>query len=232
MRDDHLLSIQGAKAHYGAAQALFGVDLNVMPGETVALVGANGAGKTTLLKLITGDQLQAYANKIVLFGRPKGSGESVWEIKQHIGYLGDDFQARYQRHMTAFEVVCSGFFDSVGLYRQCTAEQKERARWWCNTLALEDLTQRPMMQLSFGQQRLILIARAVVKTPQLLILDEPCNGLDAEYRRAVLHILDQIARNGHTHLLYVSHQAEDMPTCITHRLYLEKGRIVGFHSAG
>lgn len=222
-----LIQMQGVTVRYGLQVVLDAIDWTVQTGEHWALIGPNGAGKSTLLKLITGDHLQAYANKIDLFGRPKGSGESIWEIRQRIGYLGDDFQARYQRHMTAFDVVCSGFFDSVGLYRHCTAAQMETARRWCRTLALEELAGHPMLQLSFGQQRLILIARAVVKTPQLLILDEPCNGLDAGHRRSVLQMLDRIAGNGHTHLLYVSHQPADMPTCITHRLYLENGRIVG-----
>jgi molybdate transport system ATP-binding protein len=227
-----LIEMRDVTVRFGDQRVLDWVNWTVRPGENWALIGPNGAGKSTLLALITGDQLQAYANEIVLFGRPRGSGESLWEIKQYIGHLSDTLQARYQRQVTAFDVICSGFFDSVGLYRHCDEAQRRTARQWVERLSLADLAGRPMAQLSFGQQRLILIARAVVKSPRLLILDEPCNGLDSHHRRRLLQILARIVRGGATQLLYVSHRPEDMPECITHQLYLEAGRVVAITSTG
>lgn len=224
---DPLIFMQAVSVRFGDQSVLDRIDWTVRPGENWALTGPNGAGKSTLLALITGDQLQAYANRITLFGRPRGSGESVWEVKQHIGFVGDPLQARYQRSVTGFDVVCSGFFDSVGLYRRCTPDQRQVARQWVQTLALGDLADRPMVQLSFGQQRLMLIARAMVKSPRLLILDEPCNGLDRAHRLRLLGLLDTVGRSGATNLIYVSHRRDELPACITHRLWLERGRVAG-----
>jgi len=221
-----LIRMRNVTVRYGRFTVLRDVNWVVRPNEHWAVTGPNGAGKTTLLKLITGDQLQAYANDITLFGRPRGSGESVWEVKRRIGYVGDDVQARYQRSMSAFDVVCSGFFDSVGLYRHCSPEQRETARWWCRKLALEDIAGSPIKRLSFGQQRLILIARAMVKSPCLLILDEPCNGLDPANRRRVLEMLARIADQEETSLLYVTHRPDEIPAVITHRLYMDRGKVV------
>lgn len=221
-----LIEVHRATVRYNDTVVLDQVDWMVHAGENWALVGPNGAGKSTLLKLITGDNLQGYANKLVLFGHRKGAGQSVWEIKAHIGYVGDELQARYQKHMSGFDVVCSGFFDSVGLYRLATAEQKQAARQWIHRLELADLAEQPVTQLSFGQQRLILIARAMVKSPRLLILDEPCNGLDETHRARLLSLLDTIGRSSTANLLYVSHRSEEVPTCITHRLELAVGRVV------
>ncbi len=220
-----LIRMDQVTVRFGDQLALDRVDWSMRRGENWAITGPNGAGKSTLLKLITGDQLQAYANKIELFGRPRGTGESVWEIKRHIGYVGDELQARYQRKLTAFDVICSGFFDSVGLYRYCTDDQRRTSDRWVQTLHLEDLADHPMSQLSFGQQRLILIARAMVKMPRLLILDEPCNGLDGDNRRRVLLMAETIAATGRTNLLYISHRPDEMPACITHALCLDAGRV-------
>ncbi len=221
-----LIRMREATVRFGDHIVLDRVDWTVCAGENWAVLGPNGAGKSTLLKLITGDQLQAYANDIHLFGRPKGSGESIWEIKEQIGYVADELQARYQRRITAFDVICSGFFDSVGLYRHCSDTQREAGSHWVRVLHVEELADRPMAQLSFGQQRLILIARAMVKTPRLLILDEPCNGLDESNRRRVLDMVEAVAASGHTNLIYISHRPDEMPACITHCLQLDAGRVI------
>lgn len=221
-----LIHMRDVTVRFGRQTALDRISWTVHAGENWALIGPNGAGKSTLLDLITGDQLQAYANDISLFGRPRGSGETVWEIKKNIGRVGDVLQARYQRDMNGFDVICSGFFDSVGLYRHCSDEQRRTAGQWVHFLQMQDLCGQPMGRLSYGQQRLLLIARAVVKSPRLLILDEPCNGLDHHHRRRLLDLLDSIAAGGTTHLLYVSHRPDETPACITHRLYLDGGRIV------
>ena len=220
-----LIRMRDVSVRYGEHRVLEGISWTMREGEHWALIGPNGAGKSTLLKLITGDNLQGYANELVLFGRPKGSGESVWQIKQQIGYVADDLQLRYQKRMSGLDVVCSGFFDSVGLYRHCTDSQRQAARTCMERTGIRDLGLRLFSELSFGQQRMVLIARAMVKAPRLLILDEPCNGLDAGNRLRVLAMLDGIGRRAAASLLYVSHRSDEMPACITHRLQLRNGRI-------
>ncbi len=220
-----LIQMRDVCVQYGEHRVLNGITWTLREGEHWAVIGPNGAGKSTLLKLITGDNLQGYANELVLFGRPKGSGESVWQIKQQIGYVADDLQLRYQKRMSGLDVVCSGFFDSVGLYRHCTVIQRQAAQACLDSAGIGTLGVRLYSKLSFGQQRMVLIARAMVKAPRLLILDEPCNGLDAGHRQRVLEMLDGIGRRTAASLLYVSHRPEEMPACITHRLYLTEGRI-------
>jgi molybdate transport system ATP-binding protein len=221
-----LVGMRNVTVRYGRSLVLEGVDWVVSAGQHWALIGPNGAGKTTLLKLITGEQLQGYANDIELFGRRKGSGEALAEIRDCIGHMDDALQARYQRDMTGLDVVCSGFFDSVGLYRRCTMDQDRIARQWLCGLGLDALAALRFARLSFGQQRLLLIARAMVKSPRLLILDEPCSGLDTDHRQKVLGLLDLIVEQGGTSLIYTSHRADELPNCITHLLYMENGRVV------
>jgi len=223
---DVLIRMRDVTVRYKDTIVLDKVSWEVKRGENWAVIGPNGAGKTTLLKLITGDNLQGYANELVLFGRPKGTGESVWQIRQQIGYVADDLQANYQRNLAGVDVVCSGFFDSMGLYTLTTQKQRRTALDWMATLEIDELAHQPVNRLSFGQQRLLLIARAMVKTPLLLILDEPCNGLDPVHRRQVLAVLDRIAGSGGTNLLYVTHRREEMPDCITHCLHLAAGRVI------
>jgi molybdate transport system ATP-binding protein len=220
-----LIQMRDVCVQYGEHRVLNGITWTLREGEHWAVIGPNGAGKSTLLKLITGDNLQGYANELVLFGRPKGSGESVWQIKQQIGYIADDLQLRYQKRMSGLDVVCSGFFDSVGLYRHCTGSQRQAAQTCLDSSGIGTLGAGLFSKLSFGQQRMVLIARALVKAPRLLILDEPCNGLDAGHRQRVLEMLDRIGRRTAASLLYVSHRPEEMPACITHRLCLSQGRI-------
>ena len=224
--NEPLIQMRRVNIRYGDQQVLRDIDWTVRPGENWALIGPNGAGKSTLLKLITGDNLQGYANELMLFGRKKGTGESIWQIKQQIGYVADELQLRYQKQMSCFDVVCSGFFDSVGLYRHCSVEQRRIAREWIIRTGMETLSSRRFARLSFGQQRMVLIVRAMVKLPRLLILDEPCNGLDGPNRRQLLALLDVIASGGSANLLYVSHRSEEMPGCITHRLHIDGGRVV------
>lgn len=224
--DIPLILMKNVSVRHGSQNILSNIHWTVKAGEHWALTGPNGAGKSTLLRLITGDNLQGYANKLMLFGRRKGSGESVWEIKQQIGYVSDEVQLRYQKKMSGFDVVCSGFFDSIGLYRHCSPAQKQTARDWFVRTGAENLSRPLFSELSFGQQRMVIILRAMVKHPRLLILDEPCNGLDRANRQKLLGMLDIIGRSNTANLLYVSHRPDEIPGCITHRLHIEAGRVV------
>lgn len=217
-----LVQMTDVTVRYDDNRVLDGLTWTMKQGEHWAVSGPNGSGKTTLLTLISGDNPQAYANRIYLFGRRRGSGESIWDIKKRIGIVSSEFQMGYDRPVSVFEAVASGFFDSVGLYRKLSPEQEKTAQKWVNAFHLESLRDQRLDRLSFGQRRLALLARALVKHPLLLILDEPCQGLDIENRRMVLNVIELIAGNGFTNILYVTHFQEELPACITHVLRLEK----------
>jgi molybdate transport system ATP-binding protein len=220
-----LIDMQAVRVCYGETIVLDGLDWSVREGEHWAVTGPNGAGKSTLLKLITGECLQVYANRIRLFGRDRGLGQTLWEVRENLGVVSHELSAGYQKSMSALDVVCSGFFDSVGLYRHCTPEQIATARRWMDDLGIATLFDCFFDRLSQGQRQMILIARAMVKSPCLLILDEPCAGLDPQNRGAVLGLVERIGRGGGTGLIFVSHHEREIPNCTTHRLFLDRGRV-------
>lgn len=215
-----LIEMRQVEIRYGGKPVLNGLNWTVAPGEHWIISGPNGSGKTTLLNLISGDNTQAYANDIKLFGRSKGSGESIWEIKRHIGHISTAFQRSYRVRGTVLSVIISGFFDSIGVYRQYSREQLDIARQWLQILGMTQMEKAPFAELSFGEQRLVLLARAMIKHPRLLILDEPCQGLDEINREMVLKLIDYIGTNGVTQLLYVTHHPEDHVPCINRSLRL------------
>jgi molybdate transport system ATP-binding protein len=217
-----LVAMKNVTVAYGDTVVFKNISWTMRAGEHWAIAGPNGSGKSTLLSLVAGDNPQAYANEIYLFGHRRGSGESIWDITHHIGIISSEFQIRYRKSILARDVVLSGFFDSIGLFRQGTAEQQNSVDKWLHMLKVAHLADRPFNQLSQGEQRLVLLARAMVKMPLLLILDEPCQGLDALNRHAVLDIVDRIGRHSSAHILFVTHYADEIPVCISHRLRLEK----------
>ena len=220
-----LVSMENVNVSYNGTKVLRQVSWTVRENEQWALLGPNGAGKTTLLSLILADNPQAYANDITLFGTRRGSGESIWEIKQKIGWVAPELHLYYPRGTTCLDVVCSGWFDSVGLYRQCSAEQRETAIAWLQRLELE-CAEETIAQVSEGEQRLVLIARALVKSPTLLVLDEPCQGLDANNRDRVLQAIDWVGNRASASMIYVTHRADELPQSITHVLRLAEGQVV------
>jgi molybdate transport system ATP-binding protein len=225
-RENVLIQMNDTTVKYHDVTVLDRVNWRVTQGDNWMILGPNGAGKTTLLKLVLGENQQAYANDIYLFGKKKGSGESVWDIKKNIGFISSELQARYPGHLSAFQVVCSGFFDSIGLYRLCSKSQKETARAWIETLGISNLAHQKFGLLSHGQCQLVLIARAMVKSPVLLMLDEPCDGLDITNRDRLLQLLGIIGEHTDTHLIYVTHHKEEIIPCITHVLSLDRGKVV------
>ncbi len=217
-----LVVMKNVTVAYGDTVIFKDLNWSMHAGQHWAIAGPNGSGKTTLLSLVAGDNPQAYANEIYLFGNRRGSGESIWDIKHHIGIISSEFQIRYRKSIRVRDVVLSGFFDSIGLYRHASAAQRETADHWLYTLNIAHLADRPLNQLSHGEQRLVLLARAMVKLPLLLILDEPCQGLDSANRRVILDIVDHIGRHCPTHILHVTHHADEFPACLTHRLQIER----------
>lgn len=191
----------------------------VNPHEHWQITGPNGAGKSTLLSLITGDHPQGYSNDLTLFGRRRGSGETIWDIKKHIGYVSSSLHLDYRVSTTVRNVILSGYFDSIGIYQAVSDRQQKLAQQWLDILGMDKrVADAPFHSLSWGQQRLALIVRALVKHPTLLILDEPLQGLDPLNRQLVRRFVDILISEGETQLLFVSHHAEDAPSCITHRL--------------
>lgn len=218
--DGHLVSMKNVTVTYEKTVILKGVNWQVNTGENWLVRGPNGSGKTTLLSMITADHPQAYANEIYLFGKRRGTGESVWDIKQKIGMISAEFQMRYtmpSTPVTAYQVVLSGFFDSIGLFRQASREQRRAAAQWLERLSLMDYGERNFERLSYGEQRMVLIARAMVKYPAMLILDEPFRGVDYANRKFLMQLLDDIGMNTNTTVIYVTHGRERLE-CITHML--------------
>jgi len=217
-----LVEMRNTTVKYEKKHVLNDFNWTVKDGENWGVVGPNGAGKTTVLSLIVGDNLQAYANDIYLFGRRKGSGESIWEIKKKIGMISSEVQVHYRKQIRTQDVIVSGFFDSIGLYRYATPDQLSEANSWMEKLGIAHLRDRRFDRLSDGEKRLVLLARSMVKHPLLLILDEPCQGLDPANRDIILELIDHIGRSSTTNLIYVTHNADEILPCISHILHLNR----------
>lgn len=219
---EEAVRMRNITVRYGDRTILDTLDWTVRNGERWALGGPNGSGKSTLLSLISADNPQAYAQDITLFGRPRGSGESIWEIKRRIGYVSAEMHRSFLKPIPAVNLVASGYFDSLGLYGTPTAEQRASAGAWMETFGIGSVADRSFLRLSSGEQRLVLLARAFVKDPDLLILDEPLNGLDGTNRARVRAIVEAFCARRGKSLIYVSHVEADLPACIDHRLELRR----------
>ena len=221
---DEVVRLNKVSIRYDDRTILKELDWTVMRGEKWALSGENGSGKSTLLSLVCADNPQSYACDISLFGRKRGSGESIWEIKKHIGYVSPEMHRAYLKNLPAIEIVASGLHDSIGLYKRPHLEQMAVCEWWMDIFGIAALKDKPFLQLSSGEQRLALLARAFVKDPELLILDEPLHGLDTYNRRRVKRIIEAFCRREGKTMIMVTHYEDELPGTITNRLYLERNR--------
>lgn len=216
-----LVRLNNINIKYGDITIVEDLNWTIDPQQHWQLSGPNGSGKTGVLSLITGDHPQCYVNDIFVFGYKRGSGESIWEIKQFIGYVSTALQWEYRVSTSCRNVIISGFYDSIGLYSKSTDRQKNIANQWLMLLGMQGRADQPFNKLSYGDQRLLLIARAMVKHPALLILDEPCLGLDDMNRQLVLALIEKICASGRSTVLYVNHHAEDKIIGIENYLALE-----------
>ena len=217
-----VIDMKDVNIRYGERTILRDLDWQVREGERWALLGENGSGKSTLLSLICADNPQSYACDITLFGQQRGTGESIWEIKKRIGYVSPEMHRSYLRSIPALLVVASGLKDTVGLYVRPTEAERQQCLWWMRLFDVEALADRPFTQLSSGEQRLVLVVRAFVKDPELLILDEPLHGLDDHNRFLVRQQIEAFCARRSKTLIMVTHYEEELPQCITHRLYLKR----------
>lgn len=221
---DEILCLRDVSIKYGDRTILKNLNWLVRRGEHWALQGENGAGKSTLLSIVCADNPQSYASDVTLFGSRRGSGESIWDIKKHIGYVSPEIFKSYRKPLPVENIIASGLYDSIGLYKKIKDEDFERINLWLRLFGVEDLRKRNYLELSSGEQRLILLVRAFVKNPDLLILDEPFHGMDAYNRLLAKYIIERYCQIPHKTLIMVSHYQEDFPTTITHHLLLKKNK--------
>ena len=218
----HVIDMHDVTIKYGSRTILNKIEWTVKNGERWALTGQNGSGKSTLLSLVCADNPQSYACDITLFDRPRGSGESIWDIKKHIGYVSPEMHRSYKRNLPAIRIVASGLMDSIGLYAIPHAEDYAKCRWWLDIFGIGELADRPFLTLSSGEQRLVLLARAFVKDPQLLILDEPLHGLDLWNRRLAKDVIETFCQRRNKTMIMVTHYQTELPNNITHQKVLAR----------
>lgn len=220
-----LISLKNIHIQYGEKVILDQLDWEVRQGERWALKGHNGAGKSTLLSLIFGENPQAYANNIILFDRKRGSGESIWDIKRPTGFVSAELARYFPKGQNCLQIVLSGLFDTIGLFRKPTGDQQRLAEEWLEALGLAHIAHLRLNEVSLEQQRFCLLARAMVKSPTLLILDEAAQGMDEAQRQLFKATVDEICKHSNISLIYVSHYEEDIPSCVSRRIVLSKGKV-------
>jgi molybdate transport system ATP-binding protein len=204
-----LIELRAGRVGYGEQIVFDHLDFRVLPGQHTLIEGPNGSGKSTLLDMFTGDHPQAYSNELYLFGRRRGSGETVWEIKQNIGAVSGRLHRDYRVGGSVEQVLLSGLYDSIGVYRIPEPSHRARARAWLDWLALGLRPDAAFHELSFGEQRLVLIARAAIKAPPLVVMDEPTAGLDPDNRSRALEVIESLCSQRKTTVLMVTHRADE-----------------------
>ncbi|MBU1565526.1 MAG: ATP-binding cassette domain-containing protein [Proteobacteria bacterium] len=206
---EELVFLRNGFAEYGEKKLFSGLNLTIESGDHTLVTGPNGCGKSTLLDIITGDNPKCYANELRIFGKKRGTGESIWEIKKHMGIVSPSLHREHRLPGSALQVVLSGLYDSIGLYQKAGSIEIKKARQWLTWLDFSEKADIPFRRLSFAEQRLVLIARALIKRPKLLILDEPTQGLDDDNRNTILDLLEEIAARNLSTILFVSHRKDE-----------------------
>ncbi|MBS1511361.1 MAG: ATP-binding cassette domain-containing protein [Bacteroidetes bacterium] len=204
-----LVELKNVSVQYDGRPIISNISWSIKPGEFWQLIGPNGSGKSTILSLLTGDNPKGYGQNITLFGMKKGSGESVWDIKKNIGYLNATLTQFFPRLDSVEKMLLSGFFDSIGLYQIPNETQQKTALAWLTLLGLADKRHAPFCFLPPGMQRMVTVARAMIKHPPLLILDEPATGLDDTDVELFTALVNKIAAETTTAIIYVAHRPEN-----------------------
>lgn len=222
---NHIAKMVNVNISYGDKQVLKNINWEVKAGEKWLLQGHNGSGKSTLLSLINGDHPQSYANELYLFGNKRGSGESIWDIKQHIGLISPEFHWYFDASATVWQSIASGFYDTVGLFQQLPYSKSQQVDELIEFFGLTENKNELLNHLPLGKQRLVLLARTIIKNPELLILDEPCQGLDQQQTQYFNQLVDELCANGMT-VIYVGHFEAQLPKSLTHKLVLSQGEVI------
>jgi molybdate transport system ATP-binding protein len=218
---EELIYLRDGFAGYSGKKLFKGLNLLIETGDHTLITGPNGCGKSTLLDIITGDNPKCYANELRIFGKKRGSGESIWEIKKQMGMVSPSLHREHRIPGSALQVVLSGLFDSIGLYHQATSCQIKTARQWLSWINLAGKADTPFRRLSFAEQRQVLIARALIKGPKLLILDEPTQGLDDANRNTLFDLLADIADRNLSTIIFVSHRRDEHRPFFHRQIHLD-----------
>lgn len=223
---ESLIKFEDVNVGWDDHKVLVNLNWEVKKGEHFLVRGPNGSGKTTIMELITGDNMQVFREKVYLFGGRRGSGESIWDIKKHLGIVSYRLHVEYRMvgGTDLQSVIVSGFKDSIGLYEPATDFELAMANAWLKLAGFSGREKESFGSLSYGEQRAILILRAAVKSPRVLILDEPCHGLDENYRGKILDLLETVAETGTTTLLHVTHEPSEVLACEKNILELCPGQ--------
>jgi molybdate transport system ATP-binding protein len=221
-----IVGMSNVNIKYGDKLILSNINWQIKQGERWALLGPNGAGKSTLLSLINGDNPQAYANDIVLFDKKRGSGESIWDIKKKTGFISPELYQYFPADNSCLQVIESGYYDTMGLFRPSNKARAELALQWMKVLEIDEYARQLLKNIPASAQRLCLLARAMIKGPALLILDEPCQGMDTRQIRHFKALIDAICQQTNITLIYVTHYAEHIPDSVNKVLKLASGMVV------
>ena len=219
------INMRNIEVLYGKNKVLDHINWQIKRGEKWALLGPNGSGKSTLLSLINADNPQSYTNDFDLFDRKRGSGESIWDIKKRIGFVSPELHLYFTKSTQVYKAVASGLFNTNGLYQSLSMEDKTKALDYLKLLNINHLANKLFQELSSGEQRQVLLARALIKNPPLLILDEPCQGLDRKSMEFFRDLVNEICVKFNKTLIYVSHYQDEIPTCVNQFLHLENGKV-------
>ena len=223
---EELVHLEDVSLQYGDRLILNRIHWTVKSGERWSLSGPNGSGKTSLLNLIFADNPKAYGCNIRLFGRQKGTGESIWDIKARIGFVSPEFHQYLPQNQSVIDVICSGFTDTEASFKKPTGYQLDVARRWLKSVGYNPVAGKLFGELSTSAQRIVLLLRTLVKSPPLLILDEPFQGLDTAHIDLLKSLLNRIAAESNCAMIFVTHIPEELPGCFTKHLKLIEGRVV------
>ncbi|MDB5017358.1 MAG: transporter [Mucilaginibacter sp.] len=220
-----IVKMNNVHIKYGDKVILNKINWQILQGERWALLGPNGAGKSTLLSLINGDNPQAYANDIILFDKKRGTGESIWDIKSKIGFVSPELHQYFPTDNSCLQVIESGYYDTLGLFRPSDKTKAEKALRWMKALEIEKYARVLLKNIPASAQRLCLLARALIKNPALLIFDEPCQGLDEHQQHHFKTLVDTICGLSNVTLIYVTHYQQEIPDSVTKVLRLDRGYV-------
>lgn len=219
---EYLFRMKNINVDYNGIKVFSDLNWDVKRGEKWALLGRNGSGKSTLLSLLAADNPKGYSLNLEIFGRKRGTGESIWDIKKHIGYISSEMHLYFREDQPCLKIVASGLFDTMGLFRSCSEEQNELALEWMKLLEIDYLKDRSFLKISGGEQRLVLLARTMVKNPDLLILDEPLHGLDFYHKSLARRVIDRYSEQEGKSLIYVTHREDEIPESVDHVFVLKR----------